>query len=123
MSISLTASTFKMLFPEFAAKEDALVELRITMVKPAVSSSVFGATYGEAILTLVAHEFAYTDMAADGDEFLGKEMTSYSPGSGGASFGFKATSDDKDSDYKATVYGRKFLALRERTGLSIPGAI
>ena len=122
MSISLTVSNFKALFPKFNTKEYDVIELRITMVKPVVSASTFGDIYGEAVLTLVAHEFAYADMAAEGDEFLGKEMTSFSPGSG-ASFGFKATSDDKDADYKATEYGRKFLALRGRTSPSIPGAI
>lgn len=118
MSLELTASNFKTLFPAFKDEEDSSIELRINIAKKKVSQTVFCDEYEEAVLTHTAHDFAYAQHAAEGDEFLGKELISHSVG--GASFNFKASIGDGDEDYKSTVYGRQFLAIRKRTYF-IPG--
>ena len=110
----LTPSTFKVLFPVFENTDDAVITIRIDIAKQSISSDIFKSSYEYAVLNLVAHEFAFSSMIESGDEFAGKELTSYS--GGGLSLSFKPSSSttNEDNDYNSTPYGRKFLALKAR---------
>jgi hypothetical protein len=113
----LTPNNFKALFPVFKDKPDEVIQLRIDIAKQSISSDIFKSTYEEAVLNIVAHEFSYNAMIESGDEFAGKELTSYS--GGGLSLSFKPSStSNEDNDYNSTSYGRKFLALKARLPIS-----
>lgn len=117
----LTPSFFKSLYPEFKDETDELVEARIEIEKKKVDSNIFRSNYEEAVLCIVAHEFAYSNYAADGDELLGKEMTSFA--AAGENYSFKASQDDENNDYKATVYGRKYLSMLGRAAPKVSAMV
>jgi hypothetical protein len=109
----LTASFFKTLYPAFKDEADATIEAQILLSKNKVLEDKFGSSYEEAVLTYVAHEFEISKLIESGDEFAGREITSYSVA--GQSFGFKASKDDGNDLLRSTVYGRKFLELENRS--------
>ena len=103
---------FKLLYPSFKDKSDDVINIMFDDAMGQISQKIFKSSYEKALFTLVAHSITYSEMIQEGDEFLGKDMTSYSIG--GESFSFKASDDNDDNDYNSTPYGREFLSIRKR---------
>jgi len=114
----LTASLLRGLYPEFKDESDETIDAQILFAQQKVWSDKYGLLYDEAVLALAAHELKLNKLIAEGDEFIGKEITSYS--AGGQSFSFKESIDDRDNILKSTPYGIKFLDLKEKSITMMP---
>ena len=109
----------RLIAPEFANVDFALVEMMIDFVKPMVSEEKFQNLYCQAMAYMVCHHLKVLGVGADpedsgtvpiGDQLMGGSV---SEGETSVSFGTNQSINlQSDAELALTIYGLKFLQLR-----------
>lgn len=115
--------TFSLLYPEFDAVEDTVVQFWIDKAIDKLLEEAWGLCYTEGTLAHAAHELALSLArqasvidAASGDTVIGATGVITSASAEGLSVSFaqqkSASETDDGAFYAQTPYGQHFLALR-----------
>ena len=114
-----TIEAIRLIGAEFEDVYDVVLEQWIEIVKPLVSKEKFGKLYNSALAYLVCHNMKlaglgsnpFGEIAAAG---AGPAVSSISAGKTSISFGVsQIVSLNKDAELRLTLYGLKFLQLRQ----------
>ena len=116
---------FRVVATEFAAVDDAAVNVWLNLTSPLVSRKRFGEVYGQALALLTAHRMktagvgsesggSESDLGDIGGVGAAFKVASYSSGGESISFNSGALTAklDSDAEYAQTVYGVQYITLR-----------
>jgi hypothetical protein len=104
--MTVTATSIKEMFPEFAGKSDSFVNIFIDAAKELICESMYGNRYCLALSYLTAHLMKVSSDSGKGDvskEKVGDLAREYKTSSG---------SNCNSCGYGSTSYGQQFLAIR-----------
>lgn len=121
--------TFRLLFGDFSDVSDEEVNKYLSVFAPMVSKKKFGSSYNLALAYYVAHKMAMNGLGKTSENFLGgtvsvSEVASYAvagissikDGETSLSFSTGESESGKsgsDAEYKKTVYGVQYMAIRD----------
>lgn len=113
-----TAADFKIRFPEFAAEDDARIELFIADSVTIINEVYWGTKYDLGLYYLTAHYLTLANKTATGA--AGSTGTIASRAVDGVSISYVNTISDNENDayYASTSYGQRYLALRKTLGVA-----
>jgi len=114
-----SAADFKERHPTFASVADATVTLMLAEASRSVSTEWSEADYGDAILYLAAHLIA-EEQSGGGLKAASKVGPIASVKADTVSISYAKATSEGDASLNATIYGRRFLALRRRNS---PGVL
>lgn len=119
--MTVTAESFKTVYPEFSTETDERVTLFIGKAQTlAGNATKWGALYDEAVEALTAHRLARSNEAASSEN--GKSAgpktrldveNQYSETYASPTQG-KSSKSAEDAEYSQTVYGQQYLAVKRR---------
>lgn len=111
--MTVTAASFKTLFPEFTATADDRVTMFLAMAARRVSSVWFGDATDEAVCYLAAHTITVVG-TGQGSAGTSGPVTAESVGDVSVQYGAPLSSslNAQDADLRSTGYGKQFLSLR-----------
>ena len=102
--MSVTATTIKAMFPQFASLDDSLITIHINTAKSIICETVYGNKYDSAVSYLTAHFLTLNSSGGKGDKTKVKTDVmeeEYKKGGSGGGEGFGATN-----------YGQQYLAIK-----------
>jgi len=110
--MTVTPSSFKIRFPEFATETDDRIQLFIDDAELILNATTWGTKYDLGVAYLAAHCLSIANLNSAGD------FTPYGPLTGkavdGTSISFaSATYAIDDTFYASTSYGLRYISLRK----------
>jgi hypothetical protein len=115
--MAITPASFKTLFPEFAAEDDARIQIFIDEAVTVLNESYWGTKYDYGLYYYTAHTLALATITEDGS--IGSMGLIGSKGVDGTSISYtNATPNSQSENYWAsTSYGQKYLQLMDSLGV------
>lgn len=108
---------FRAIAPEFAAKTDEQVNIKIELAKPHVSASRFGSLYEQAVAYYAAHLFAIDVLVQTGGStgaaLIAGTLTGEREGDLQRQYA-QYMNDKKPSPLDRTYYGQEFQVLAKK---------
>ena len=124
--MSITATEFKVRFPEFASETDARVDIMIARAELRVHAGVWDTWYDEGLYYLSAHFLARANVAAQaasgGGVTAAGPLASKSVGDVSISFTNAAPADMGEGYLNSTSYGAEFWSMAITVGTQL-GAV
>lgn len=113
---------FKVAFPQFASVDDGLITTALSLSTRLLSRAAWGEFYSDAVSLDAAHNLYHDIMLSSGElnsaaQFAVGTISSVSAAGMSTSFNNGVTSNGKASHasdwYSKTVYGQRFLRLKQ----------
>lgn len=117
---------FRALAPDLCDETDERVGVFIELAARRLCAAAWGAVYLDAVVYLAAHELirspadgSGSDASTSGGPITSKKAGDLSESYGASKAGSMAKSNT-DAELSETLYGRKFLALRDTRAAGLP---
>ena len=116
--MSITATNFKIRFPEFAAEVDARIELFIADAAIVINEVYWDTKYDLGLYYLTAHYISLANKSAAGGSGGSGAIASRSVEGVSVSYSNATPDDQSDAYYGSTSYGQRYLTLRKTLGVA-----
>ena len=123
--MTVTATSFKVVYPEFVSEEDARIEVFLGKSALLVNQAKWGSLYDEGIETLTAHKLARANEAGSSEngKGTGQLVSKNIPNQVSLTYAKDSTESSSktavQAEYSATIYGKQYLALLNRVVVPI----
>lgn len=113
----ITATDFKVRFPEFASVDDARIELFINDAVIVLNESYWGDKYDLGLYYYTAHVLQLGSQTESGNADATSAIASQAVDGTSISFAQGPVNDQSEAFYSSTAYGQRYLALRKTLGI------
>jgi hypothetical protein len=118
--MSVTPSTFKVRFPEFASEADARIQIFLDDAVVILNETYWGTKYDLGVAYHAAHALFMANQTASGGSGVFGPVSNRTVDGTSVSYAVpQQGSNDTDSDayYNLTSYGQKYLSFRKTLGV------
>lgn len=113
----ITATSFKVRFPEFVSIADARIDIFIDDAVLILNEVYWGTKYDLGLNYLTAHYLTLGEKSSGGNSGSRGEVSSRAVDGTSTSYNVVTLNSLSDSYYTSTSYGQRYLALRKNLGV------
>lgn len=123
--MTVTATSFKVVYPEFATEADERIDIFLGKAALLINQANWGSLYDEGIETLTAHKLARANEAGSSEDGKGTGQLVSKNINDQISKTYAKESTESSSksaaqaEYSTTIYGKQYLALLNRVVVRI----